>query len=142
MQEQLMMEYIFFHQQSFQRFKDFLLKNDIPVLKESVDQTDIEGFTIFLADDLEDIVSEQIEEFYDQMMELDEKLVAEDAGEDNLNQVGIAVALVDGQQVLASVDPDVMNRLLTVISHDELGQFVDDIVKVVENPDLRPLCKR
>jgi len=29
-----------------------------------------------------------------------------------------------------------------VISHDELGKLVDAIADVVENPDVRPLCKR
>jgi hypothetical protein len=141
MSDLLTVEYIFFHLEPCERFKRFLRERNIEVVDEVADETDIEGRVIHIADNLDDALSDEVEEFYDQMMELNELLLAND-GEDDMQQVGLAVTLGDGRSVLASVNPDVLNRVLTVISHQELGELVDAISDAVENPDDRPLCKR
>jgi len=142
MNDQLMLEYIFFHQEPFRQFKQYLSSRNVKILKEEVDQTDVEGLVIFIEDNLDETLSDEIETFYGDMMELNETLVAEEQGSDEINNMGLAVSLVDGRSVLASVEPDVLNRILSVISHQELGQLVDNIADAVENPDDRPLCKR
>lgn len=142
MDEQLTLEYIFFHQQPYQQFKQFLQSKNIEMLKEGIDETDVEGFVIHIQDNLEDDISEEIEDYYDEMMELSENLVADESEDNETSRVGLNVTLMDGRSVLAEVDPDVLNRVLTVITHQELGNLVDAIADAVENPDQRPLCKR
>ncbi len=142
MNEQLLLEYIFFHEEPCARFKKFLQENRVELLKEGLDKTDVEAFVVYIADDLDDALSEKIEDFYDEMMVLNESLVMQDEKTGGMNNVGLAVSLNDGRSVLATVDPDVLNRVLSVISHDELGKLVDTIADAVENPDERPLCKR
>jgi len=142
MTDELLLEYIFFNRQPCDQFKQYLQGIGVETLKEGIDETDVEAFTVYISDELEDDISEQIEAFYDQMMELDESLVIAHDDNDEYSQVGLAVTLNDGRSVMASVDPDVLNRVLTVISHDELGKLVDVIADAVENPDERPLCKR
>ncbi len=141
MNDQLMLEFIFFHEEPCRRFKAFLAERGVESLKEGRDETDVEGLTVFIRDDLDDALSEEIEAFYDEMMTLNEALVAEDE-EDEMHNVGLAVSLKDGRSVYAAVDPEVLGRVLTVISHDELGRIVDAVADAVENPDDRPLCKR
>ncbi len=141
MNGQLMLEYIFFHEEPCRRFKAFLAEKGIEPLKEGLDKTDVEGMTVFIRDDLDDRLSDEIEAYYDEMMTLDESLVAE-TEEDEMHKVGLAVTLKDGRSVYAAVDPEVLARVLTVISHDELGRIVDAVADAVENPDERPLCKR
>lgn len=141
MNDELMLEYIFFHQEPCRRFKEFLADKGVETLKEGLDETDVEGMTVFIRDDLDDALSDEIEAFYDEMMSLDESLVAE-TEEDEMHNVGLAVTLRDGRSVYAAVDPEVLARVLTVISHDELGRIVDAVADAVENPDERPLCKR
>jgi len=142
MNEQLLLEYIFFHEDPCNQFKKFLQSKSVELLKEGVDETDVAALVLYIADDLDDELSDQIEDFYDEMMELNESLVMQDEDSDEMNNVGLAVSLSDGRSVLATVDPDVLNRILTVISHDELGKLVDTIADAVESPDERPLCKR
>ena len=142
MNDQLMLEYIFFHREPYRRFVDFLREQGVEPLREGLDQTDVEGLVVCIQDNLEEPLSEAIEAFYDDMMVLDEELVAESDDSDEMSQVGVAVTLRDGRSVLASVAPDVLNRVLAVISHQELGELVDAIADAVENPDERPLCKR
>lgn len=142
MNEQLLLEYIFFHEGPCNQFKKFLQSKGVELLKEGIDETDVEAFVVYIADDLSDALSEQIEDYYDEMMELSESLVTQEEGSDEMNNVGLVVSLKDGRSVLAAVNPGVLNRILTVISHDELGKLVDVIADAVENPDERPLCKR
>lgn len=142
MTDQLMLEYIFFHQEPCDRFKQFLTDKGVELLQEGLDETDVQGLVVCIADDLAEPLSDEIEDYYDQMMELNEALVIQDEGDGEMSSVGLSVSLADGRSVLASVDPDVLNRVLTVITHDELGKLVDVIADAVENPDQRPLCKR
>ncbi len=58
-----------------------------------------------------------------------------------LSAVGIVVHLSDGKQSLARVDPNMMRRMLSVLSPDELGQFVAKIADAVEHPDNSSICK-
>lgn len=62
-------------------------------------------------------------------------------GDVRLSAVGIVVHLSDGSQSLARVDPDMVRRILSVLSPDELGQFVAKIADAVENPDDSPICQ-
>ena len=142
MDDQLTLEYIFFHQQQYQKFKQFLESRNIEMLKEGIDETDVEGFVIHIQDNLDDEISEEIEDFYDEMMDFSETLVADESEDNESSRVGLNVTLMDGRSVLAEVEPDVLNRILTVVSHQELGNLVDAIADAVENPDQRPLCKR
>jgi hypothetical protein len=142
MDEQLTLEYIFFHQQPYQQFKQFLQQKNIEMLKEGIDETDVEGFVIHIQDNLDEDISEEIESYYDEMMDLSETLVADESDDNETSRVGLNVTLMDGRSVLAEVEPDVLNRILTVLSHQELGDMVDAIADAVENPDQRPLCKR
>ena len=57
-----------------------------------------------------------------------------------LSAVGIVVHLSDGSQSLARVDPSMVRRILSVLSPDELGQFVAKIADAVEKPDNSPIC--
>ncbi len=142
MNDQLMLEYIFFHDRPYNEFKRFLERKDVSVLKEGVDETDVEGLVLYIEDNLDDALSDEIEDFYDEMMDMNESLIAEEDESDEMHNVGLAVSLADGRSVLAAVEPDVLNRILSVVSVDELGALVDVIADAVENPDQRPLCKR
>jgi hypothetical protein len=58
-----------------------------------------------------------------------------------LSAVGIVVHLADGSQSLARVEPNMVRRILSVLTPNELGQFVAKIADAVENPDDSPICK-
>jgi len=68
--------------------------------------------------------------------------IAEQEENDEIQRAGVAVSLSDGRIVLTQVDPDVLNRILDVLSYDELGELMNVIANAVENPDDRLLCKQ
>lgn len=135
-----MIEYIFFHPKPCELFCQFLNQHNIPY-GNSTDETDIEGLLVCLADDLEEEISDKIESYYDELLEMDEDLLVENP-EDTIDQAGLAVTLNNGESTFASINPDVLNRMLTVVTRDEVAGFIDAIVNAVEQPDERPLCKR
>jgi hypothetical protein len=133
-----MLEYIFFDERPWRRFIDYLESLGLTPQASSNE----EGWLAALPEDLDDALDEKIEAFYDQMLEMNESLVAEEEGQAHVHTAGINVTLADGRVVQAAVDPRLMQRLLTVISTDELGDLVNAIVDAVENPDERPFCQR
>lgn len=58
-----------------------------------------------------------------------------------LSAVGLVIQLADGRQSLARVEPDMVRRILTVLTPEELGQFVARIADAVEHPDDTPICR-
>ena len=141
MEHQATLQYIFFHQQPYQQFKQFLQQKNIRLLQESIDATNVEGLVVHVADDLDDALHDEVEAFYERMLQLNEELIVAEESE-VINNAGIAVTLDDGRCVLAAVDPDVLNRILAVISRDELGELVDAVADAIEHPDQQALCKR
>ncbi len=100
-----------------------------------------EELLVLLSDDIESDSIDQVEKFYEATLQMSEELMAESEGVDHFSLAGVEVKLKNGP-VMATVDSKLLEKLLSVLSFDELGQFVDSIARAAEEPDLRPLCKR
>ena len=133
-----MLEYIFFDERPWRQFIDYLESLGLEPQASTAD----DGWLVALPEDLDEERDEKIEAYYDRMLEINESLVAESEGESHLHTAGVNLTLGDGRVVHAVVDPKLMQRLLTAISPQELGELVDAIVDAVENPDQRSLCQR
>lgn len=134
-----MLEYIFFDERPWQQFIAFLEQKGLRPLFASEDQ----GFMVRLPDDTDDSLMDDIEAFYDEMLDMNEALfVAQADATEHVHAAGVSVNLNDGRSVQALVDPALLNRILDVLSIDELGRFINSIVDAVENPDERSVCRR
>lgn len=94
---------------------------------------------IAIPDDIEDALLDQIEAWYETEMRQNEA-AARARAEDEHRAAGIWVPLSQGGGSLARIDPELMNRILSVLTPDELSQFVACIAQAVERPDTTPLC--
>ncbi len=95
-----------------------------------------------LEDDLGDDWDE-IDDIYDDLAVDDQALLEKESKESNdRSTAGVYIQLKNGQQTIAQVKPDVLNRILSVISSDEFAEFIDTIAKSVENPDETSICQR
>ncbi|MEJ2620865.1 MAG: hypothetical protein P8163_11520 [Candidatus Thiodiazotropha sp.] len=133
-----MLEYIFFDQRPWQDFIDYVTRLGVPV--ESAQ--DDEEWLVYLPEELDDEIDEMVEARYEILLEMNERLIAEQQGEAHVETAGINVKLMDGRVVQAEVDPRLINRLLQVVSIEELGEFVSAIAQAVERGDERSLCQR
>ena len=133
-----MLEYIFFHTAPKQQFIEYLSQHHIAY----VEQDDAMGMVVAVSEDLGDNIGDEIETRYDELMENAEELLIE-GGEAAENDVAaITITLDDGKTIYASVSPNVINRVLAVISTQELNDLVNSIVSSVLDPDERPICTR
>jgi hypothetical protein len=133
-----LLEYIFFDERPWRHFIDFIKELG---LEPETSRGD-EGWLVALPEEIEDALNERIEAFYDEMLDYNESLVAEREGVAHRHLAGLSVSLSDGRTVLAPVDPGLMQRVLSVVTPQELGELVDAVVAAVENPDERSLCQR
>ena len=125
------------------KFQRFLDNEKIPYKNDTEFQASIEesGYTVSISDEYELDIVDKVEQFYDDMMELNEALVSAEE-DDEIKNAGITVNLSDGSTVMADVDPNIIYKLSTALEPQEILQLVNAIATAVEQPDSRPLCKR
>jgi len=141
-----MLDFIFFHETPVKKFQSFLNSENIPYENDTEFQASVEetGFTISISDDYELDVIEKIEDYYDEMMELNAELISaeEEENDGEIENAGISVNLADGTTVLADVNPNLIYKLSEALTPAEILELINAIASAVENPDNRPLCKR
>jgi len=136
-----MLEYLFFNQIYSDEFTSILKhKNiDFHVEREAVQN----AFSVNVAETIDDIIWDEIDDIYDHISAKDAKMLQDNLEDDDkINTAGIYIQLANNQQTVAKIDPDVMNRMLSVISMDEFNDFIKVIVSSVEEPDDSPICKQ
>jgi hypothetical protein len=133
-----MLDYVFFHKQSLDQFTAHLQQEGIPY--ESRD--DEMGLLISIPDDLADAVIDQVDEVYAALLAETEDLLAAEGHAPECHTATLTARLSDGRTASVSVPPQLLNRILSVISYAELNELVDAIVAGIEHPDNRPLCQR
>jgi len=133
-----MLEFVFFDRRPYDKFAEFARSMG---LEPGCRVTDHDEYLIELPEDLDAGILDRVEEQYDRMMGLSEELMAE-SDDDHYSAAGVQVRLPDGSEIVASVEPAMLRRILSVLSYEELGEFVDSIAASALNPDHRPICRR
>lgn len=134
-----MLEFIFFHQKICNIFTNFLAELAIEYQIED----DGDNIIVAIADNIDDARLEQIEDEYDRLLDLSREQTDSEEGEHpyNYQKASLLIALQNGDKSYAHVDMDLVNRVLRVISTDELNQLIESIVDAVEKPDDRSYCQ-
>ncbi len=137
-----MLEYLFFTQEIADKFISFLdgknlkweQKND-PMLGSIVIET---------SEDIEDELWDELDDHHELLSEEEQKILEVDLAdsESEMNAAGIYIQLANGEQTVAQINPEIMNRMLSVISMDEFNEFIETIVSSVERPDDAPICEK
>ena len=135
-----MLEYVFFDERPRDQFVVFLQEKAVELKLE-----EDEGLLkVWISEDLDDDLDEAIEDFYDDMMALNQQLYEDENNEAEVgyNAACIVLELNTGENVYAQVDPELLGRIMTVVTPDEFNTVVNAIVEAVENPDARTPCQR
>jgi hypothetical protein len=136
------MEFVLFHEAPLKLFADYLEGRGIAF---ETAQNEHEGyFEITVPDDLDDELMEAIEEKYDELMNMNQELFYEEnpAAADNFRAATILIDLASGEKTAAHVNPDLLGRILDVVSEAEFNELVAAIVAAVESPDARSYCQK
>ena len=134
-----MLDYIFFNKKTCFLFEKAAISSGV---KPEIDCED-EYYTARLSEDLDEVVLEQLEDYYDELMDMDRSLSErQDGSSENIHTAGITIQLKDGRYVYASVAPEVLARVMQSISAEDLNTLVCAITEAIEDPDERGLCQR
>ena len=134
-----MLEFVFFRQDISDKFTDFLVQRGL-VFKQDMDDDCI---NIGIDEDIDDALADEIESLYDQLLDESREQVDIDEGEhaDNYQKASLLIRLNNGDATYAHVNSDVLNRVLQVISNDELNELICAITDAIENRDDRSYCQ-
>jgi hypothetical protein len=137
-----MLEYLFFNQQVADKFIKFLSLKELP-WEQYIDPM-LGSIVIKTPEDIEDALWDELDDYHEILGPEDQKLIEEtlEGVDSETNAAGIYIQLANGSQTVAQINPDVMNRMLDVISMDEFNDFVETIVSSVEAPDDSPICEK
>lgn len=131
-----MLEYLFFQRQYADLFITRLRQLGLSY-QESADS--ITAAIVLALNEAEvEPVWDELDDYYDDLSEQDQREAKQ--GGDDFHASGIYLQLSDGSQTLARVDPEVMGRVLAVISTEELNTLLEAIVTSIEQPDDAPIC--
>ncbi|MFQ5642263.1 MAG: hypothetical protein ACE5FQ_01040 [Thiogranum sp.] len=135
-----MIEYVFFHQQPLELFLQFLAGLGL----DSTTRRYEDRMEVLLPDDLDAPLFEKIDARYDQLMDLEGDLTdSEQSGAAGEYQAGgIVVSLADNTTVYATLDSDLLARVMKSVTPEEFALIVDAIVQAVENRQESPACHR
>ena len=135
-----MLEYILFHEKPFQLFIDWLRAKGISPDTEIED----DNYLIKIPEDLDDDLLDEVDEKYDALMDMNQKIVNDEEKENNqgYHMAGVVVTLKDGTVSYADVDPELLGRVISAISPEEFGEIVTAVADAVENPQPKACCNR
>jgi hypothetical protein len=135
-----MLEYVFFHETPFQSFVKFLEFHKISP-KITIEE---DSYEIAIPEDIDDDLLNQIDEKYDELMDMNQNLFEEQEGtsSNNYSLASIGFKLSDGTTSHADIDSKLMSRIMEAITPEELNTIIDAIVTAVENPEQRTVCQR
>lgn len=136
------LDYLFFTRTIADQFAQALEEQSVPY-QEEIEAVQ-EAIVFKVAEtSLTPQLWDELDNLYDELSIADQALL-EDAVEDEGVQsaAGIYLQLANGQQTIAQVSPELVNRILSVLSLEEFNQFLDVIVKSVEQPNDTAICQR
>lgn len=137
-----MLDYIFFEPVLSSKFKNTLKKMNIEY-QESLDDDfgTIQGQIIGVSDDLDEEILDKLQNIYDELQDEQEKILEKTDDSLLVNASGMEVDLDNGDKCTLRLPPEQVNKILGVLSFEELQAFVQTIANSVLNPDNKPFCK-
>ena len=135
-----MLDYLFFNQPVADKFIDFLKAKNLTWKLEKDEMLD--SIIVKTPEDIDDDLWDEIDDFHESLGDEDQTLseAALAGTEEETNAAGIYIQLANGEQTVAQINPEIMNKMLGVISMDEFNEFIETIVSSVESPDDSPIC--
>jgi hypothetical protein len=134
-------EYLFFTRAIADEFAKVLQQHKLDYQEQN---ESLQAAIVFQLDEnIDQVLWTELDELYDELSIQDQMLLEEGTTDLSARSTaGIYLQLMDGRQTVAQVDPDTVNRILSVLNMDEFNAFLETIVRSVEQPDDSPVCQQ
>lgn len=140
-----LMEYVFFDLSLAERFQSYCKSLGLETALISGETYSGEPeFTVSLADNLDDAIITQVEEEYAGLLfgEQASMIEGNDQSGAMADACGVQVQLQSGRFTTVAIHPEIMNKILSVLSVNELQSFLAQVAEDIENPKKGPVCTR
>lgn len=139
------MEYLFFNESLAKRFTLFCQERGVEskiVAEESF--TGNASFNVQLDDITDDSTMEAVEDCYNDLFFGEQAAEIEGNNEQGAlaDACGVQVQLMSGEFTTVAIHPEIMNKLLSVLTVNELQSFISQVAEDIENPKDGPICRR
>jgi uncharacterized small protein (DUF1192 family) len=139
------MEYLFFDKDLAERFMAACAEHANHCRIE-IEQTPSDGdaYSVVLESLMSDEAAERVEALYDDFFFGEQAAQIEGNGAEGAlaDACGVQVKLSSGEYTTVAIEPEIMNKILSVLSIDELQQFLAQVAEDIENPKSGPICRR
>lgn len=139
------MEYLFFDKTLAERFVEECrpYAEKMRIVTEET-PSDGDAYSVVIEALLADEVAEAIEQHYDELFFGEQAAQIEGNSNEGAlaDACGVQVQLSTGQYTTVAVEPEIMNKILSVLTIDELQQFLAQVAEDIEFPKSGPICKR
>lgn len=139
------LEYVFFDEAFAQRFAAFCqpMVTEVTLVTEQLHPEET-SYCVQLHGDFDEACSEQIEEFYGELFFGEQAAQIEGNGAEGAlaDACGVQIQLQSGEFTTVAIEPEIMNKILSVLTVDELQRFLSQVAEDIENPKAGPICCR
>lgn len=140
-----LMEYLFFDEALAKRFQAYCQAQGVESqIEQSVTHTDDDAFNVQISQTMSEAQTEAIEERYSDMLFGEQAAQIEGQEQSGLlaDACGVQVQLQSGQFTTVAIHPEIMNKILSVLTITELQTFLSQVAEDIENPKSGPICAR
>lgn len=139
------MEYVFFSEALADKFIAYCNEFGVgcEVVSEELHPGEV-SYTVQMKGQLDDETIEKIEDYYNDLFFGEQ--AAQIEGNDEMGALadacGVQVQLQSGEFTTVAIHPEIMNKILSVLTVDELQSFLSQVAEDIENPKSGPICRR
>ncbi|MDG6778883.1 hypothetical protein QCB44_09205 [Thiomicrorhabdus sp. zzn3] len=139
------MEYVFFSEALADKFVAYCSGFGVgfEVISEELHPGEL-SFTVQMKGQLDDETIEKIEDYYNDLF-FGEQAAQIEGNDENgalADACGVQVQLQSGEFTTVAIHPEIMNKILSVLTVDELQSFLSQVAEDIENPKSGPICRR
>ena len=138
-------EYTFFDQPIAEKFAAFAKTHNLDAdIREETSPYGEASFEVSIKGSLDDEQADVLEEYYSDLLFGEQAAQFEGNGSDGAlaDACGVQVKLESGEYTTVAIKPEIMNKILSVLTIDELQSFLAQVAEDIENPKAGPICSR
>lgn len=137
-------EYTFFDQQVTEKFSQFVKDKGFNVnLRQENSINETCTYEVSIVETLDDDSVTLFENYYAELLFGEQAALVEGNGENGAiaDACGVQVQLKNGDFTTIAIEPEIMNKILSVLTTTELQSFLAKVAEDIEEPKIGSICQ-
>lgn len=138
-------EYTFFDRPIAEKFVSFIQSQKLSAeIREDKTPLDEISFEVSVIGTMDDEQADALEDYYSDLLFGEQAAQVEGNSAEGVlaDACGVQVQLQNGIYTTVAIKPEIMNKILSVLTVDELQSFLAQVAEDIENPKSGPICSR